>query len=96
MLNFENAPKRAVNLSLNSKAVEMARELGMNLSQFCDEVLEREVRRVYRAQWAEQNKDAIAAYNARIETEGTFSQQVNSWMKEQGEISEAPPLREAA
>ncbi|MBC7393998.1 MAG: type II toxin-antitoxin system CcdA family antitoxin, partial [Variovorax sp.] len=30
MLHFDNAPKKATNLSLNSKVLEMARELGMN------------------------------------------------------------------
>ena len=66
MLHFDNAPKKATNLSLNSKVLEMARELGLNLSQTVDELLAEEVRRRYKAQWNERNKDAVAAYNARI------------------------------
>lgn len=70
MLRFEKAPKKATNLSLNSKVLEAARELGMNLSQTVDELLAEEVKRRYWAKWAEESKDGIAAYNARIAKEG--------------------------
>lgn len=70
MLRFDNAPKKATNLSLNTKVLEMARELGMNLSQTVDQLLAEEVKRVYWERWNEENKDAIAAYNARIAKEG--------------------------
>ena len=39
MLKFDDAPKKATNLSLNSKVLEMARELGMNVSQTVDDLL---------------------------------------------------------
>jgi antitoxin CcdA len=80
MLRFDNIPKKATNLSLTVTTLEMARELGLNLSKTVDELLEKEVRRVYRTKWAERNKDAIDAYNARVEAEGTFAQQVNEWL----------------
>ena len=70
MLNFDKAPKRPTNLSLNAKVLDMARELGMNLSQTVDALLAQEVQRRYWERWNEQNKDAIAAYNQRIESEG--------------------------
>ncbi len=66
MLQLKNAPKKATNLSLNSKVLKMARELGMNVSQTVDTLLAAEVRRRYWEQWNERNKDAIEAYNARI------------------------------
>ena len=50
--------------------LDMARELGMNLSQTVDTLLAQEVQRRYWERWNEQNKDAIAAYNERIEREG--------------------------
>jgi antitoxin CcdA len=50
MLNFNNAPKKATNLSLNSKVLEKARELGMNVSQTVDALLAAEVRRRGRIQ----------------------------------------------
>lgn len=70
MPRFDNAPKKATNLSLNAKVLEMARELGMNLSQTVDELLAAEVQRRYWERWNEENKEAVAAYNARIAKEG--------------------------
>ena len=70
MLNFNNAPKKATNLSLNSKVLEKARELGMNVSQTVDALLAAEVRRCYWQKWNEENKAAVAEYNARIASEG--------------------------
>ena len=66
MLQFEHAPKKATNLSLNSKVLEAAREMGMNLSQTVDTLLADEVKRRYWEQWNERNKDAVAEYNDRI------------------------------
>lgn len=66
MLQFDKAPKKATNLSLNTKVLELARELGMNISQTVDALLADEVKRRYWERWNERNKDAIDAYNARI------------------------------
>jgi len=49
MLRFDDAPKRPTNLSLNSKVLDLAKELGINLSQTVDALLEEEVRRRLRA-----------------------------------------------
>ncbi|MDF2466218.1 MAG: post-segregation antitoxin CcdA [Ramlibacter sp.] len=70
MPRFDNAPKKATNLSLNSKVLEAAREMGMNVSQTVDELLAAEVKRRYWERWNEDNKEAIAAYNVRIAKEG--------------------------
>ena len=70
MLRFEGAPKQAIKLTLNSKVLEAARELGMNISQTVDELLATEVRHRYWERWNEDNKEAIAEYNARIAREG--------------------------
>ena len=66
MLSFNGAPKKATNLSLNTKVLETARELGMNISQTVNTLLAEEVKRRYWEQWNERNKDAIDAYNARV------------------------------
>jgi len=66
----DSSPKRPTNLSLNGKVLDMARELGMNISQTVDALLAEEVQRRYWARWNEENKDAITAYNARVEREG--------------------------
>ena len=70
MLRSDASPKRATNLTLNAKVLDMARELGMNLSQAVDGLLAEEVRRRYWERWNEENKAAISAYNERIEHDG--------------------------
>jgi len=50
--------------------LEMAREMGMNVSQTVDTLLAAEVRRRYWEQWNEENREAVAEYNARIASEG--------------------------
>lgn len=70
MLKFDNAAKKATNLSLNSRVLEMARNMGMNVSQTVDALLAEEVRRRYWERWNEDNKEAISAYNTRITKEG--------------------------
>lgn len=70
MLRFDNSPKKPTNLSLNSKVLEMAREMGMNVSQTVDTLLAAEVRRRYWEQWNAENKEAVAEYNARLALDG--------------------------
>ena len=81
MLRFADAPKRATNLSLNSKVLDLARELGMNLSQTVDALLAEEVRRRYWQRWNEENKEAVEAYNARVEREGLPLAKYRSFMR---------------
>lgn len=81
MLRRNDLAKRPINLSLTSKVLDAARELGMNVSQTVDELLTEEVKRRYWARWNEDNKDAIAAYNARIEREGVPLAKYRSFMK---------------
>ena len=81
MMRFDDAPKRATNLSLNAKVLDAARELGMNVSQTVDALLAAEVRKRYWERWNDENKDAIAAYNARIEREGLPLAKYRTFMK---------------
>ena len=79
MLTFDTAPKKAANLTLNSAALALARELGMNVSQTVDTFLQEEVRRLYREKWRAQNRSAIAAYNQRVRRDGVFGDDVRSF-----------------
>ena len=85
MLQFDKAPKKATNLSLNSKVLAMARALGMNVSQTVDTLLAEEVKRRYWEQWNEKNKDAIEAYNARIAKHGLPLAKYRSFGKSLGD-----------
>ena len=90
MLRFDDSPKRPTNLSLNAKVLEMARELGMNISQTVDTLLAEEVRKRYFERWNVDNAEAIAHYNARIEREGTLSQRIQKHLSAHSESEETP------
>lgn len=83
MRSIRHAPKRAVNLSLNAKVLDMARDMGMNISQTVDTLLTEAVMKQYWQRWNEENAEAIAAYNDRIEREGLFSDRVRTFMRPQ-------------
>ncbi len=82
MLSTKPTTKRPINLSLSIRVLEMARELGLNVSATVDALLTEEVTRQYWARWNEDNKDAIAHYNARIEREGIPLARYRTFMKD--------------
>lgn len=67
-----NAPKKPTNLSINSDLLAKSRELGVNLSATLEEALRLQLVQSRAAQWAQENKAAIAAYNAFIDENGCF------------------------
>jgi antitoxin CcdA len=71
-LVFADAPKKATNLTLNAKVLELACELGMTVSQTVDALRADAVRDRYREKWRADNRETIAAYNARVERDGAF------------------------
>jgi antitoxin CcdA len=71
--------KRAVNLTLSVEAVEMAKKLGINMSKTVDAWFSQEMKRQYWEQWREENREAFAAYNARIEQEGLPLAKYRTW-----------------
>ena len=73
MLDFSHAAKRPTNLSLNAKVLDLARELGMNLSQTVDDLLQKEVRRRAIATWTANNAETVDAYNERVRTGGLWN-----------------------
>jgi antitoxin CcdA len=68
-----NAPKRALNLSINSDLQEEARKYKVNLSKLLEQALIETLAEKKRTEWLEQNRTALEAYNQRIEERGTFS-----------------------
>ena len=96
MLNFDNAPRKATNLTLNAKVLEAAREMGMNVSQTVDGLLAAEVKRRYWEQWNERNKDAIEAYNQRVRSEGIWGAKYRTFGRSLGDGRETAPTRKVA
>ena len=84
-----DSPKRPVNLSINARTLELAKELGMNLSKTVDTFLATEVQRRYWEQWNERNKDAIEAYNARVAKYGLPLSKYRTFGKSLGDGREA-------
>ena len=63
MKSASDTIKRPVNLSINARTLDLAKELGINLSQTVNSFLTAEVQRRYWERWNEDNKDAIDAEN---------------------------------
>lgn len=68
-----DAPKRPVNLSLNSDLLRLGKELGLNLSSVAEEALAYAVNARLAERWVVENQNAIEAYNRRIDMQGVFS-----------------------
>jgi antitoxin CcdA len=64
------AAKKPVNLSINSDLLRQAKELKVNVSQVLEVALASQVKRLREAQWLEDNKEAIDAYNRHVEENG--------------------------
>ena len=73
MTHSENSPKKATGLTLKVKALAVGREMGMNVSQVVDALLQEEARRRYREKRLVENQEAVAEYNERVKREGVFS-----------------------
>ena len=65
-----NAPKKATNLSINSDLLSKARAMNINLSATLEKALTKELVIADGYKWAEENKEAIQAYNNYIEEYG--------------------------
>ncbi len=85
MLNFDNAPKKATNLSLNANVLQAARDMGLNISKTVDTLLAEEVKRRYWEKWNEDNKEAMVAYNERVATYGLPLAKYRTWGKSLGD-----------
>ncbi len=65
--------KKAANLTVRADLLEEARARKINLSQTLEVALTAELKRQREAEWLEQNKEAIEAYNREIAEHGLWS-----------------------
>lgn len=72
-----HATKRAVNVTLDSALVDEARALGIPLPATLGAALLATVVAERARRWQEENREAIEAYNARIERDGMFGDDVS-------------------
>ncbi len=68
-----SAPKRAVNLNANSDLIRTAKSVDINLSQVFEEAVHTTLKKRMEQRWLEDNREAIASYNAHIEKHGVFA-----------------------
>jgi antitoxin CcdA len=68
-----DAPRRPVNVSVNSDLLNQARQLDINLSATLEAALATALRSRRREQWLKESRGAIDAYNEYVETHGVFS-----------------------
>lgn len=62
--------RRATNVTLPEPLVTQAKALKVNISQACEAGLAAQVKAAREKQWLEQNREAIAYWNERMEREG--------------------------
>jgi antitoxin CcdA len=74
-----NAPKKSANLSINSDLLRQAKGFHINLSQALEQRLIEMLLKEKRRRWRDENRDAIEAYNHRVEANGVFSDGVRSF-----------------
>lgn len=70
---MNHSPKRPVNVKAREDLVAEAKALGINLSATFETALEEAVKAARIARWREENREAFAAYDKRIESSGVFS-----------------------
>ena len=66
------APKKPTNLSLNSDLLIKCRAMNINLSATLEQALTEKLAKAKSDKWAEENKNAIRAYNEFVEEHGCF------------------------
>lgn len=66
------AAKKPTNLSLNSDLLNKCRAMNINLSATLEQALTEKLAQSASAKWAEENKNAIRAYNNFVEEHGCF------------------------
>jgi len=65
--------KKAVNLRINQQLIDEAKAMKINLSQTLETSLIEILREKQKEAWLQDNQEAVASYNQRIEENGVFS-----------------------
>ncbi|OAI06354.1 acetoacetyl-CoA synthase [Methylomonas methanica] len=65
--------KKATNLSISTELLRQAKDYKINLSATLEQALTEIVKQKQRQQWLQDNQQAIAQYNQRVEECGCFS-----------------------
>ena len=66
----EAAPKRATNVTLNSRLLDEAKMLGINVSRAAEQGLARQVAEARAKAWKDENREAIEEWNKYVDENG--------------------------
>lgn len=66
--------KVRTNVTLSQDLLEVSKRLKINVSAVLEEALRLSIKNKLAEVWLDENREAIAAYNADIELNGVFSQ----------------------
>ena len=73
------AGKRPANLTISAQLLERAKVLKINLSRTLEQRLGQLVREAEAGEWLAANREAIDAYNARVQRDGVWSDKVRGF-----------------
>jgi antitoxin CcdA len=62
--------RRAINLSIDAALIDEAKALDINVSRVSEDALRDHIRAEKGARWLDENKEAIASWNAWVEEHG--------------------------
>ncbi|WP_019528542.1 type II toxin-antitoxin system CcdA family antitoxin [Dasania marina] len=68
----KNAPKKPTNLSVNSDLLKKSKAININLSAALEQALKDKLAQDQAEKWADNNKNAIKAYNNFVDEHGCF------------------------
>jgi len=84
MGKFDGATELSSGLAQSATVVEMASELGIDVSVGSSQRLTEAARQRLRQRWLERNATAIEEYNERVRKEAMFSEQWRTFMRDEG------------
>ena len=67
--------KKATNITLSMEVYQQAKNLGINISQVCEQRLREEIQARMEQQWNAQNAGFLKVYNDMVEAEGIALQE---------------------
>jgi antitoxin CcdA len=72
-------PRKSTSLSLDADLIARAKDAGVNLSRAAEAGIEDQVRKAEAMRWANDNQEAIEAYNRRVEQDGLPLDAYRKW-----------------
>ncbi|MEO7252988.1 MAG: type II toxin-antitoxin system CcdA family antitoxin [Casimicrobium sp.] len=84
--DLPSGEKKRVNVTLSAKLIEDAKAFGINVSQSAEDGLRAKIKEVKSAQWIEENRDAMLAWNEWVRKNGTFGDKLRAWKKKNGAV----------